>query len=56
MSSTQHFGGETFDAARDGGRLTAQYDAVFGLMADGEPRTLEQIARATGHPTHSVSA
>ncbi len=53
---TPHFSGATYDDARDGARLSAQYDAVLALMSDGVWRTLDMISQATGAPTHSVSA
>lgn len=48
--------GETFDAARDGKRLSAQAADVYALMRDGRWRTLGDISEATGHPEASVSA
>ncbi len=48
--------GQTFDAARDGARLSAQLDAVKALMADSSWRTLAQIADAVKAPEASVSA
>ena len=50
------FDGATFDQGRDGSRLTAQFNRVLDLMRDGQWRTLEQIAAATGDPAPSVSA
>lgn len=50
------FDGATFDQNRDSSRLTAQYTRVLDLMRDGQWRTLEQIAAATGDPAPSVSA
>ena len=56
------FGGRTFDRDRDGKRLDKQLEYVRAVMADGEWRTLEEIARAvqtrygTYTPTPSVSA
>jgi hypothetical protein len=39
----RHFSGETFDPDRDGERLGRQLRAVFGLMRDGQWRTLAEI-------------
>lgn len=49
-------GGVTFDAERDEDRLNRQQRAVFAAMADGTWHTLDELARATGHPEASVSA
>lgn len=51
-----HFGGATYDPARDRERLGAQFCAVVELMADGKARTLQEIARETGFPEASISA
>lgn len=48
--------GETFSRGRDGTRLNAQAQDVFGLMQDGHWRTLAEISAITGHPEASVSA
>lgn len=37
-------------------RLTSQHNEVFGLMSDGEWRTLGEIEEATGYPQASISA
>lgn len=50
------FGGETYDAERDGDRLKRQLSRVKKLMLDGRWRTLQQIADHTGDPPASVSA
>lgn len=55
-SSTPHFDGSTYDPAFDYARLESQLWRVFGLMWDGEWRTLEQIAQATGGSEAGVSA
>jgi hypothetical protein len=52
----QTFDGATFNQARDGKRLTAQFAKVRDLMLDGEWRTLQQIAALTDSPMQSVSA
>lgn len=49
------FGGETFDAAIDGPRLTEQLRRVIACVRDGKWRTLRQISDATGDPEASVS-
>lgn len=48
--------GATFDAVFDFDRLNAQAKRVFRVMADGEWRTLRELAGATGDPEASVSA
>lgn len=50
------FGGNTYVAARDGARLTAQLRLVYLCMKDGEWRTLAEISERTGTPQPSVSA
>ena len=52
----RRFDGPDVDAVLDEGRLDRQYDAVFGLMRDGQWRTLAEISAATGAPESSVSA
>lgn len=48
-------GPKELDAA-DHARLGTQLDAIFGLMRDGQWRTLAQIAAQTAYPEASVSA
>ena len=48
------FDGETFVAERDGDRLRCQLVDVRTLMADGEWRTLSEIARECGYPDSSI--
>lgn len=48
--------GATFDAERDGARLTTQFQRVFDLMKDGRPRSLGEIAEATGASEAAASA
>lgn len=50
------FHGETYDPDRDHDRLATQLATVRDLMHDGNWRTLDEIAEATGHPAPSVSA
>jgi hypothetical protein len=50
------FGGVTFNAARDGARLSEQLVRVFNVMADNQWRTLGELAAATNAPEASVSA
>lgn len=50
------FGGETFDAILDGGRLSAQHERVLHVVRDGQWRTLADISARTGDPEPSVSA
>ena len=47
--------GETYSERHDGARLRGQIADVFEVMKDGQWRTLDEIAHATGHPTTSVS-
>jgi len=50
------FHGKTFDADRDGQRLTAQALRVYKFMADGQWHSLREISAATGDPEASCSA
>ena len=50
------FDGADYDRDRDNIRLGEQCNRVFGLMMDGEWRTLGDIARLCSAPTPSVSA
>jgi hypothetical protein len=51
-----HFGGETFEPARDGSRLANQLADVRAYMSDGAWHTLAEIEEATGHPQASISS
>jgi hypothetical protein len=51
-----HQDGDTYDPVIDHGRLNAQSKRVYGLMRDGNWRTLREISTATGDPEASVSA
>jgi hypothetical protein len=53
---SSRFDGETYDAAQDEARLAGQMLRVAKCMADGEWRTLEEIAAEAGDPEASVSA
>lgn len=48
--------GETFNETLDGKRIGAQQQRVCRAMADGEWRTLREIAALTGDGEASVSA
>lgn len=50
------FDGPAYQAKYDHARLTGQIQRVFNLMSDGQWRTLQEIADATGDPHASVSA
>lgn len=50
------FDGNTYDPERDEERLKTQLFSVWGLMCDGQWRTLEEISRAVYCPEASVSA
>lgn len=51
-----HFDGYTYEHDRDGARLGDQMMAVLSVMADGQWRTLKQLAAAVDAPEASVSA
>jgi len=51
-----YFDGATYEHARDGARLGDQMMAVLSVMADGQWRTLKQLAAAVDAPEASVSA
>jgi hypothetical protein len=53
--NTDHFEGPADEPDRTG-RLSTQLEDVKKLMLDGSWRTLDRIARATGHPHASISA
>lgn len=55
-TAAARFDGATFDAAKDGARLTGQLERVYAYMADGQWRTLGAIRRATGGSEAGVSA
>ena len=48
------FDGDTIDTARDDARLRCQLGAVQSLMADGQWRTLADIASQCGYPDTSL--
>lgn len=48
--------GQTYDQQRDGERLAGQYQRVCEFMADGQWRSLAEIAAAVAAPEASVSA
>lgn len=50
------FDGTTYDRALDGQRLGTQLERVRALMADGQWRTLAEIAAAVGGSEAGVSA
>jgi DNA-binding Lrp family transcriptional regulator len=50
------FGGVTYDPKQDAQRLGTALDRVVEYMADGEWRTLPQIARACGCSEAGASA
>jgi DNA-binding Lrp family transcriptional regulator len=50
------FDGITYDATRDGPRMTKQLQKVKRLMSDGQWYTLSQIATACGCSESSASA
>jgi hypothetical protein len=50
------FDGADYVQARDNPRLTSQLMRVYSLMSDGQWRTLQDMALATGDPHASISA
>lgn len=50
------FDGSDYNPEKDDVRLRGQIKRVAALMVDGEWRTLDEIARATGDPHASISA
>lgn len=50
------FDGDDYDDRRDRARLVGQIKRVFDYAKDGEWRTVQHIAEATGDPETSVSA
>lgn len=50
------FDGKTYDPERDEERLKTQLFSVWGLMQDGQWRTLEEISNSVCCPEASVSA
>lgn len=50
------FDGATFDAARDGARLSSQLAQVQALMLDGRWRSLNAIVAAVGGNAAGISA
>jgi hypothetical protein len=54
--SDARFDGDDYSHERDHTRLTGQIQRVHDLIFDGEWRTLNDIADATGDPHSSVSA
>lgn len=48
MTAALKFDGETFDADRDGVRLTGQLAAVYTVMCTGRWFTLTNLAKAAG--------
>lgn len=54
--SQPRFNGPDYVPSRDDARLTGQILRVFTLMKDGQFRTLQAIADATGDPHASISA
>ena len=50
------FDGDDYNDRRDRARLVGQIKRVFDYVEDGQWRTVQQIAEATGDPETSVSA
>lgn len=56
FTTVPRFDGATIEPERDTDRLHAQLSRVRAVMADGQWRTLRELAAATGDPEASVSA
>ena len=56
MSAQTMFDGSDYVPALDDLRLVGQLRRIYDCMIDGQWRTLDEIARATGAPHASVSA
>lgn len=52
----ERFDGETYDADKDGVRLTGQLLRVYEAMKDGRWHTLDELAEVSGGSEASVSA
>jgi len=50
------FDGDDYDDLRDRARLRGQIRRVFDCVKDGQWRTVQEVAIATGDPETSVSA
>ncbi len=50
------FNGPDYSPERDQARLTGQIQRIYGLMRDGQWRTLHEIQDVTGDPEASISA
>ena len=56
MQQVLSFGGETFDKALDGVRLTSQLNRVFVVMSDGKWHTLAELSKSCGGTEAAISA
>lgn len=56
MFSTARFNGSDYDPVFDDVRLRGQIARIYGLMKDGQWRTLAEIEVLTGDPPASISA
>lgn len=56
MTYEPHFNGSDYQPELDFDRLSTQLDRILDLMIDGNWRTLDEISRATGDPSASISA
>lgn len=56
LPAKPRFNGADYVPKRDDARLTGQLARIYSLMADGQWRTLAEIAAATGDPESSISA
>ena len=53
---TPHFDGPDYVPKLDRARLTGQLERIYGVMQDGQWRTLRELAVAARAPESSVSA
>ena len=54
--ATARFDGSDYEPAQDNARLSGQIRRIYGLMSDGQWRTLREVEEVTGDPQSSVSA
>ncbi len=56
VDMTPGFDGAVYEPEQDHARLAGQMLRIYGLMKDGQWRTVQEIASLTGDPETSVSA
>jgi hypothetical protein len=50
------FDGVDYTHSKDYERLSGQLKEIYGLMSDGQWRTVEKIEKSTGYPANSIQA